>query len=91
MRTKDAPVAVRSIDGERPAVSASSASTSIDRGSGKAEAELEKKRKELEETRKQFAELKDELKTVKKKVFEQKEAGKADGDLVKARTERSLK
>ncbi len=86
MGRKDAPVAVRSLDGDRPAIT-SSQSMNVDRSSGKAEVELEKKRRELDDVKKQFSELKDELKTVKKKVFEQKEAGKADGDLIKARAE----
>lgn len=53
----------------------------------KAESELEKKKKELEEVKKAQAELKDELKATKKKVFEQKEAEKTGDDLVKARAE----
>ena len=86
MGKKDAAVAVRSNESDRATWSAPAAA-GVDRGGGKAELELEKKRKELEDVRKQFAELKDELRSVKKKVFEQKEAGKADGDLVKARVE----
>ncbi len=88
MRGKDAPVTNNrpsaSLEAERPNVSAS-----VDRSSssGKAEAELEKKRKELDETKKQMGELKDELKAAKKKLYDQKEAGKADDDLVKARAE----
>ncbi len=81
MGKKDAPVAVRSHEGDRPVAVQAGA----DRVTGKAE--LEKKRKELDEVRKQFAEVKEELKSVKKKVFEQKENGKADGDLVKARAD----
>ncbi|MFZ5442686.1 MAG: cell envelope biogenesis protein TolA [Myxococcota bacterium] len=53
----------------------------------KAEAELEKKGKELAELKKAQTELKDELKVVKKKLFEQKESGKDGDDLAKARAE----
>ncbi len=53
----------------------------------KAEGELEKKRKELEELKKTHAEVKDELKAAKKKVFDQGQANKAGDDLVKARAE----
>lgn len=53
----------------------------------KAEGELEKKRKELDEVKKAQAELKDELKATKKKLFDQKEADKGDEDLKKARAE----
>jgi chromosome segregation ATPase len=53
----------------------------------KLESELEKKKKELEELRKAHGELKEELKAVKKRLFEQREAAKADDDLAKARAE----
>ncbi len=82
MGKKDAPVAVRSFEGERPA--SPSAKAEAPRGN---DAELEKKRKELEEVKKSFAELKEELKAAKKKLFDQKEEGKAGEDLVKARAE----
>lgn len=53
----------------------------------KAEAELDKKVKELGEIKKAQSELKDELKAAKKKIFEQKEGEKAGDDLAKARAE----
>jgi chromosome segregation ATPase len=52
-----------------------------------AEAELEKKRKDLEEQRAQVVDLKEQLKQAKKKNFDHKESGKGDRDLVKAREE----
>lgn len=60
---------------------------SDDERARKAEAELEKKVKELGEVKKAQAELKDELKAAKKKLFEQKEGDKAGDDLSKARAE----
>lgn len=83
MRGKDAPVAVRTA----PEAVVERAAAPAERSSGKSDAELEKKKKELEETKKQMNELKDELKAAKKKLYEQKEAGKGDEDLVKARAE----
>lgn len=53
----------------------------------KLEAELDKKKKELEELKKSHGEVKEELKTAKKKLFEQKEADKSGDDLAKARAE----
>lgn len=53
----------------------------------KAEAELDKKSKELAELKKAQGELKDELKAAKKKLFDGKEADKAGDDLAKARGE----
>ena len=82
MGKKDAPVPVRSFEGERP--SSPSAKLEAPRSS---DAELEKKRKELDEVKKSFGELKDELKAAKKKLFDQREDGKAGEDLVRARTE----
>ncbi len=85
MRSK-APLSAHASDN----VPASTTSSQVERnqgGSAKAEVELEKKRRELEDVKKQFAEMKEELKATKKKVFEQKEAGKGDSDLVKARAE----
>ncbi|MFO0599015.1 MAG: cell envelope biogenesis protein TolA [Myxococcaceae bacterium] len=64
-----------------------SESRSDDDRARKAEAELEKKTKELGEVKKSLADVKDELKATKKKVFEQKEADKSGDDLVKARAE----
>lgn len=86
MGKKDAPVAVRggTAEADRPAAAVSAGA---ERGNGKAEAELEKKRKELDEVKKQMGEIKDELKAAKKKIFDQKEAAKGDEDLVKARAE----
>lgn len=53
----------------------------------KLEAELDKKKKELEDLKKTHGELKDELKSVKKKLFDQKESDKSGDDLAKARAE----
>ncbi len=53
----------------------------------KAEAELEKKSKELAEVKKAQAELKDDLKATKKKLHEQREGDKSGDDLSKARAE----
>lgn len=53
----------------------------------KLESELDKKRKELEESKKAQAELKDELKAAKKKLFDATQAGKDGDDLAKARAE----
>ncbi len=55
--------------------------------SRKLEGELDKKTKELSELKKSHAELKDELKGVKKKLFDASESNKGDDDLVKARAE----
>lgn len=53
----------------------------------KAEAELEKKGKELSELKKSHAEVKDELKAAKKKLHEHRSDDKAGDDLQKARAE----
>ncbi|MCE9668115.1 cell envelope biogenesis protein TolA [Myxococcus stipitatus] len=53
----------------------------------KAEAEVQRKQKELDELRAQFQEVKDQLKQTKRKVFEQKESDKGSQDLAKARAE----
>ena len=53
----------------------------------KLENDLEKKKKELEEVKKAQAELKDELKTAKKKLHDQREGDKSGDDLLKARAE----
>lgn len=53
----------------------------------KAEAELQRKQKELDEQRIQLKDVKDELKQAKRKLFEQKESEKAPQDLAKARAE----
>jgi chromosome segregation ATPase len=53
----------------------------------KLEADLDKKKKELEEVKKAQAELKDELKNTKKKLHDQRENEKSGDDLVKARAE----
>lgn len=64
-----------------------SESRSDDERARKAEAELEKKTKELSEAKKAQAELKDELKTAKKKLHDARESDKAGDDLAKARAE----
>lgn len=53
----------------------------------KAEAELEKRKKELDEARKSHAEVRDELKAAKKKLFDAGQSDKAGDDLAKARAE----
>lgn len=53
----------------------------------KAEAELQRKQKELDEQRTQLQDVKDQLKQAKRKLFEQKESDKGPQDLAKARAE----
>jgi hypothetical protein len=53
----------------------------------KAEAEVEKKRKDLEDHRTQLSEAKEQLKQAKRKLFDQKESEKGGQDLAKARAE----
>jgi len=53
----------------------------------KAEAEVQRKQKELDEQRAQLKEVKEELKQTKRKLFEQKESDKGAQDLVRARAE----
>jgi chromosome segregation ATPase len=80
----------------RPAASGSNASNSparLDVTAGtqdrlaKLEADLEKKRKEVEEVKKAHTELKDEHKAAKKRLHELKESDKDGDDLKKARAE----
>ncbi|MBX7099800.1 MAG: cell envelope biogenesis protein TolA [Myxococcaceae bacterium] len=71
----------------QPAASAAPSERREESRSGKAEAELEKKRKELEDLKHAHHELKDELKALKKKLFDDREAGKTGDDLAKARAE----
>lgn len=84
------------VGGHKPAPAGSSTSSTAapraekradDEGARKLESDLEKKKKELEELRKAHNEVKDELKTVKKKFHEHREAHKAGDDLQKARAE----
>lgn len=82
------------IGGQKPTAQASANLPSTpreSRSSGdearKLEGELDKKKKELEEIKKSNAELKDELKGAKKKLFEHKESDKSGDDLSKARAE----
>ena len=53
----------------------------------KAESEVQRKQKELDEQRAQLQEVKEQLKQTKRKLFEQKEGEKGSNDLVKARAE----
>ncbi|MFP2910498.1 cell envelope biogenesis protein TolA, partial [Pyxidicoccus sp. 3LFB2] len=53
----------------------------------KAETELQRKQKELDEQRTQLQDVKDQLKQAKRKLFEQKETDKGPQDLAKARAE----
>jgi archaellum component FlaC len=53
----------------------------------KFEADLEKKKKELDELKKSFADVRDELKATKKRVFDQGQAEKTGDDLTRARAE----
>lgn len=53
----------------------------------KAETELQRKQKELDEQRSQLADIKDQLKQAKRKLFEQKETDKGPQDLARARAE----
>jgi chromosome segregation ATPase len=67
--------------------SAAPSRSSDDDRARKLESELEKKRKDLEEAKKASAELKDELKAAKKKLFDAGQADKNGDDLSKARAE----
>jgi chromosome segregation ATPase len=58
-----------------------------DESAKKLEAELNQKRKEIEDLRKTHAEQKEELRVAKKKLHDVKEAGKSTDDLSRARTE----
>ncbi|RKH33306.1 cell envelope biogenesis protein TolA [Corallococcus praedator] len=53
----------------------------------KAESEVQRKQKELDEQRAQLQEVKEQLKQTKRKLFDQKEGDKGAQDLVKARAE----
>jgi len=53
----------------------------------KAETELQRKQKELDEQRNQLQDVKDQLKQAKRKLFEQKETDKGPQELAKARAE----
>lgn len=83
------------IGGQKPTAQASSNTSNSakaevrtdDERARKAEGELDKKTRELGEVKKSLADLKDELKTAKKKIFEQRENEKSGDDLVKARAE----
>ncbi len=85
------------IGDNKPALPASSSTSSSSSASparaddaaksGKSDAELEKKRKELDELRKSHNDLKDELKGIKKKFHEFKEEHKTGDDLARARGE----
>src|SRR4051794_9463551 len=52
-----------------------------------AESELDRRKRELDEQRGQVQELKSELKQLKKKLHDQRESGRGDQDLLKARAE----
>lgn len=80
------PVAQKS-SGNADATPSRASSDDSSSRAAKAEGELDKKRKELEELKKTHAEVKDELKTAKKKLFDQGQANKAGDDLVKARAD----
>mgnify|MGYP001558833573 CR=1 FL=1 len=67
--------------------SSKSETRSDDDRARKLEAELDKKKRELEEVKKAQAELKDDLKNTKKKLHDQRENEKSGDDLVKARAE----
>ncbi|MDP1824493.1 MAG: cell envelope biogenesis protein TolA [Archangium sp.] len=67
--------------------SSKSETRSDDDRARKLEAELDKKKRELEEVKKAQAELKDDLKATKKKLHDQRENEKSGDDLVKARAE----
>ncbi|AEI68487.1 hypothetical protein [Corallococcus macrosporus] len=53
----------------------------------KAEAELQRKQKELDEQRSQLQDVKEQLKQAKRKLYEQKESDKGAQELAKARAE----
>ena len=72
----------------QPAATAKSSAALADPQAQKAaEAELEKRKRELDEQRNQITELKAELKQAKRKLYELKESSKDEHDLVKARAE----
>ena len=85
------------IGGQKASVQSSSASSNTaarteqprtdDERARKAEAELDKKTKELGEVKKSLSDLKEELKAAKKKLFDEKEAHKTGDDLARARAE----
>lgn len=66
---------------------ASSDTSSVAAAPVRLDLELEKKKKEFEEQRGQLAELKEQVKVLKRKIYEQKESDKDENDLVKARAE----
>lgn len=81
---RPAPSKASEASGER---ASARADDSADDRPKRLEAELEKKRRELDEARKAQSALKDELKAAKKKLFDQREADKDVDDLAKARAE----
>ncbi|MCY1045906.1 cell envelope biogenesis protein TolA [Corallococcus sp. bb12-1] len=74
----------------RPSVSSSSFRGELEsetKARAKAESEVQRKQKELDEQRAQLQEVKEQLKQTKRKLFDQKEGDKGAQDLVKARAE----
>lgn len=69
------------------APASSDTSSSVAAAPVRLDLELEKKKKELEEQRAQVADFKEQVKQLKRKIYEQKEADKDENDLVKARAE----
>lgn len=82
---KDQPAAMKS--GSQDSAPAKETRSGDSGGSAKLEAELSAKKKELEEAKKFSSELKDELKTLKRKLYEEKESHKGQDDLAKARAD----
>jgi TolA-binding protein len=76
--------AVPATSGNAPALSAPRAD---DDRLKKLEADLEKKRRDVEELKKAQVEVREELKAAKKKLFEQKESDRSVEDLTRARAE----
>lgn len=74
----------------RPSVSSPSFRGELEsetKARAKAESEVQRKQKELDEQRVQLQEVKEQLKQTKRKLFDQKEGDKGAQDLVKARAE----
>ncbi len=73
--------------GKRTAASAPATSSGEEPRVRQLESELDRRRKDLEEHKKQLNELRDELKGAKRKLYEQKESEKGGRDLARARAE----
>ncbi|MFT3836009.1 MAG: cell envelope biogenesis protein TolA [Myxococcaceae bacterium] len=82
---KDQPAAVKG--GSQDAAPVKETRSGDSAGTAKLEADLGAKKKELEEQKKFNNDLKDELKTLKRKLYDEKESHKGQDDLAKARAD----